>query len=74
MKVTATEFKAKCLALIDKVHKSGERIVITKRGKVVASLVGDGDARPWEKMRGKAHWVGDPLRPAVEESEVEALK
>ena len=76
MKMTATEFKAKCLAAIDQVHERGEPIVITKRGRVVASLVpaGDRDDRPWMRLRGTARWAGDPLAPAVEEHEVEALR
>ncbi|MBI2835526.1 MAG: type II toxin-antitoxin system Phd/YefM family antitoxin, partial [Acidobacteria bacterium] len=49
MKMTATEFKAKCLAAIDRVRERGEPIVITKHGRVVASLVpaGDEGERPW---------------------------
>jgi prevent-host-death family protein len=35
--ITASEFKAKCLALLDNVDPEG--IVITKRGKPVAKLV-----------------------------------
>ena len=37
--VTATDFKAKCLQLLDRVNLTGERIQVTKRGKVVAELV-----------------------------------
>lgn len=76
MKITATEFKAKSLALIDQVNESGEPIVITKRGRIVARLVPDGEeeARPWLRLRGKARWMGDPLKPAISESEVESLK
>jgi len=76
MKITATEFKAKSLALIDRVNETGEPIVITKRGRVVARLVADGDSetKPWLRVRGTARWTGDPLRPAIEESEVEALR
>ena len=37
MTVSATEFKEKCLALLDQVGPDG--IVITKRGKPVAKLV-----------------------------------
>ena len=37
--IKASEFKAKCLALMDEVAESGEEIVITKRGKQVAKLV-----------------------------------
>lgn len=76
MKISATEFKAKSLALIDRVHESGEPIIITKRGRVVARLVADGDdeAKPWLRLRDCVVWTGDPLKPAVDESEVEALK
>jgi prevent-host-death family protein len=76
MKVAATDFKARCLALIDEVHESGEPITITKRGRVVAQLVpaGEPDERPWERVRGKAHWHGDPLAPAIDEDEIDALR
>lgn len=36
--VTAGEFKARCLRLMDGVAASGRAIVITKRGKPVAQL------------------------------------
>ena len=34
----ASEFKARCLALMDEVAESGEEIIITKHGKAVARL------------------------------------
>ena len=37
--MTASEFRARCLALMDEVAESGEPIVITKRGKPVARLI-----------------------------------
>lgn len=37
--VPATEFKAKCLELMDRVAERRETFVITKRGKAVAKLV-----------------------------------
>lgn len=37
--VTASEFKAKCLKLMDEVAQTGEEIVITKNGKPVSRLV-----------------------------------
>ena len=55
----ASEFKAKCLALMDEVARTGERIVITKNGEPVAELV------PHKKKRsplgilersGRDHW------------------
>ena len=36
--IKASEFKAKCLKLMDEVADSGEEIVITKNGKPVAKL------------------------------------
>ena len=37
--IKASEFKAKCLELMDEVAESGEEIVITKRGRPVSRLV-----------------------------------
>jgi prevent-host-death family protein len=77
MKINATEFKAKCLSLIDRAHSKGEVITITKRGRVVAKLVGDVQAadRPWLALRGqRAIWKGDPFAPAVQDDDIESLK
>ena len=35
----ASEFKARCLKLMDEIQESGEEIVITKNGKPVSKLV-----------------------------------
>ena len=50
--VPAGEFKAKCLALLDEVARTGEILVITKRGKPVARILppqSDGETRTWLK-------------------------
>ena len=39
MEISAAEFKAKCLKLMDEVSRTRKAIVITKRGKPVAKLV-----------------------------------
>jgi prevent-host-death family protein len=36
--IQASEFKAKCLALMDQVARTGETIVVTKNGRPVAEL------------------------------------
>ena len=36
--IGATEFKAKCLAILDDVAETGEVVVVTKRGKAVARV------------------------------------
>ena len=37
--ISASQFKAKCLALLDDVAETGAEITITKRGKPVARVV-----------------------------------
>lgn len=36
--ITASEFKAKCLHLMDEINRTGEEITITKNGKPVSVL------------------------------------
>lgn len=77
MKMNATEFKAKCLAVIDRVHSRRESVTITKHGRVVARLVPDDTAgeKPWLRLRTRpSQWTGDPFAPVVTDREVEAFK
>lgn len=77
MMVNATKFKANCLALIDKARTTGEVITITKRGRVVARLVGAADtqAKPWLALRDQpVTWQGDVFAPVLPEDEIEALR
>jgi prevent-host-death family protein len=76
MKIPASEFKARCLKLIDQVHDTGKPITITKRGRVVATLqpAGDEDAKPWLRLRQSVKRYKDPFKPAVDPSEWNALK
>lgn len=63
----AGEFKARCLAIMDRVSKSGEPLVITKHGKPVVKLVpvenNAGDIFGY--MAGRAKQVGDIVGPVV---------
>lgn len=63
--IKASEFKAKCLKLMDEVAENGEEIVITKNGKPVAKLtayrerprtffVDDTERFPWLKEVSEA--------------------
>jgi len=53
MQISAAKFEARCLELIDRVAETGEPVIITKRGKVVARLVFDrGKPRGLGKGRG----------------------
>lgn len=53
--VSATEFKAKCLALLDEVEETGQTITVTKRGKPVAT-VGPLAKKAWKSPAGA--WAG----------------
>lgn len=76
-KVAATEFKAKCLELMDRVAQRRETFVITKRGKPVARLV-PVERRPKDSifgwLRGRAEVVGDIMGPVVSPEAWETLK
>lgn len=60
--VSATEFKAKCLAFLDEIEERGESLTITRRGLPVAVL---GPSRravwksPGNSWAGRARIVGD---------------
>jgi antitoxin (DNA-binding transcriptional repressor) of toxin-antitoxin stability system len=77
VEINASEFKAKCLALLDRVRAEGITVVIRKRGKIVAKLVAETDSRdekPWLDLRGQSHFTGDPFAPAIGEDEIDALR
>ena len=63
--IKASEFKAKCLKLMDEVAESGEEIVITKNGRPTARLVAFVE-RPKTLFgidRGKLEILGDIISP-----------
>lgn len=72
--ISATEFKAKCLQLLDEVGRTGEDLVISKRGKPVARVVAERDSKPWLALRGTGAYTADPFAPVLGENEIEALK
>ena len=63
--IKASEFKAKCLKLMDEVAESGEEIVITKNGKPVAKLTAYRE-RPKTLFgidKGRLEILGDIMSP-----------
>lgn len=52
--VAASEFKAKCLKLLDEVAETGETIVVTKRGKPVARI---GPMEPPPSLKGSVTYL-----------------
>lgn len=60
--VTATEFKAKCLGLIDEVETKGGSITVTRRGRPVVVVTPASRKRRKSSMgilAGKGKIVGD---------------
>lgn len=77
----ASEFKAKCLQVLDEVQATGEPVLVTKRGKVVARLVQESqhhEESPLERLRrffpkaGKRNQVSD--FDIADESEADRLR
>jgi prevent-host-death family protein len=69
MNISATEFKAKCLKLIDEVAETHEPLVITKRGKPVARLMPIDDRieeSGFGYMSGTVTIPGDILAPRAD--------
>jgi prevent-host-death family protein len=60
--VSATTFKARCLALLDEIEEKGEPIIITRRGHPVAML-SPAPSDPWkssvDSWKGRARITGD---------------
>lgn len=64
--VPAGEFKAKCLDILDRVAKSGEAYVVTKRGKPVAKVVPIESVKP-RSLLGSVTVLADITVPTEEE-------
>ncbi len=76
--VSISEFKAKCLALLNQVNKTKKPLRITRHGKPVAEVVPPtpvaGRAALMGSMRGKIEILGDIISPAADEDEWEVLR
>jgi antitoxin (DNA-binding transcriptional repressor) of toxin-antitoxin stability system len=77
--VSATEFKAKCLSLIDDMNRTKIPVVITKRGKRVAEMRpalddASNDALIRASLKGSVLRYDDPFGPAIDPGKWNALK
>ena len=72
--VKASEFKARCLKLMDEVAESGKEIVITKNGRPVSRLVPyrNRPKAPFGRDRDKIRILGDIVEPTGVVWEAEA--
>ena len=73
-----SEFKAKCLSVLDEVHKTKKAILVTRFGKPLAEVIpasAEVVAGSWiGSMKDSIEILGDIVSPASDENEWEALR
>jgi prevent-host-death family protein len=75
--VSISEFKAKCLGLIERVHKTRQPLRITRHGRPVAEVIPAGPDRKRKflgDMIGTAEIVGDIVSPVIDLEDIEAYR
>lgn len=76
--ITISEFKAKCLGILEEVRKTRKPIRVTRFGKPVAEVVppspGKPIARRWGCMAGTGRILGDIVGSISDESEWDATR
>ncbi len=77
-RVSAAEFKAKCLRIIKEMQDTGESVTVTRRGHPVAVVSLPPSTGPTQSfigsMRGTVLKYDDPLEPAVPAEDWSALR
>lgn len=77
-KIAISEFKAKCLAVLERVHKTKRPICITRHGTPVAEVIPPSSVQErsaWiGSMKDSIEIIGDIISPANDASEWEALR
>jgi prevent-host-death family protein len=75
--ISISEFKAKCLGLIEQVDKTRQPLRITRHGRPVAELVPAGPDRKRKflgDMAGTVEILGDIVSPVIDLDEIEAYR
>ena len=76
--VAISEFKAKCLSLLEQVSKTKTPLRVTRRGQPIADVIpasSDVEERNWMgSMSDSIEITGDVVSPVIEIQEIEALK
>ncbi len=76
--IAISEFKAKCLAILQRVEKTKEPIRITRHGKPVAEVIPAAQTvhrAAWiGSLKGKIKILGDIVSPVIDLDEIEALR
>ena len=76
--IAISEFKAKCLSLLEEVSKTKTPLRVTRRGKPLADVIPaspEAEERSWiGSMSGTIDLVGDIVSPVIEIESIESLK
>ena len=76
--IAISEFKAKCLSLLEEVSKTKAPLRVTRRGKPLADVIPaspEAEERSWiGSMSGSIDIVGDIVSPVIEIESIEAQK
>lgn len=75
--IAISEFKATCLAVLERVRRTGTTVVVTRRGEAIAEVGPPTTATAGEgwlgSMRDTATITGDLVAPASDAADWEAL-
>ena len=76
--IAISKFKATCLAVLEKVRKTGKPVLATRFGEPVAEVVAprvtERPKRELGALRGTARITGDIVSPASDEDDWEVLR
>ncbi len=74
--VAISEFKAKCLAILDEVQKTKQPIRVTRRGRPIAEVSPPSPTnnRDWMGSMKEMKILGDIISPASDEDDWEVLR
>jgi len=76
--IPISEFKATCLAVLERVRRTGASVVVTRRGEPIAEIMPpSAPPAPVEwigSLKGTARIVGDIVAPLVADDEWDALR
>jgi prevent-host-death family protein len=71
--LSVSEFKAKCLSVLEDVSRQKKRVIITKRGKPIAEVIPHESEDKEIPLEDTVVFMGDIVSPVAEE-DWEALK
>jgi len=65
--LSVSEFKSKCLAVLQDVNKQKKRVVITKRGKPIAEVIPYDLKEKQIPLKDTVIFMGDIISPVADE-------